>query len=644
MFLLFLYVLWQCLSINAFIAYDCSGLNMNITSISLIHNKVCHSTLPTDHPISVNIQLIQKSEIKLVETFQCLIKVHRTIHYCGMHSHLSAVQNGIATLINDVGEQNCRSIFKTKSFSLTNTKTISNLIINATTLRPITLIGKINVDGTCQGDSYTDFYGSWEQVVVQAEVSITLKHNYDLYNYKDNTIILKSGLQCNYIDGYCFDNEYGDTYWNFLTFNQCSDDFINVLYEGESTKLLLPNEQNKTFPLSSYYVEHQGNLFALRTIQKLNMCGFIIYQTEHPKLLIIEDQGQGFYFHQHTIHPLNLDLFTYINAKFVYIEKHLKLQILSLHRDSILQRCKLENQIINSHLSLAFISPNDFAYMYMKSSGYTAQVMGEVIHIIKCQPVDVILRPVDKCYLELPVMVSNQSYFMTPRSHLLIKYGTEISCNELLASYYFISNTWYSFSPTKHIMIPPHDFGSVIEEQWKYIDIKHLATDGIYTQDELSQLRDHIMYPVEKHSIENIMVRSYMGLHPEYQSQKGSFLLTPYDMDSLTENISKKIWTYITNFGNISSGIFGLYMIYLIMKHILALVFNSISLYKTLGCGLHLLGSICTSLTHLILNINQKEKPTKVLNVEDNQEEEKIIINTSNLYPILPTEPDPKFM
>lgn len=136
---------------------------------------------------------------------------------------------------------------------------------------------------------------------------------------------------------------------------------------------------------------------------------------------------------------------------------------MSLYRDMLTQRCKLENQIINNHLTLAFISPNDFAYMYMKGSGYTAQVMGEVIHIIKCQSIEVILRNTEKCYLELPVTANNKSYYMTPRSHLLMHYGTEISCNELLAPHYFLSNTWYSFAPQKHIMVPPHDFGTITE-------------------------------------------------------------------------------------------------------------------------------------------------------------------------------------
>lgn len=241
---------------ESIIAYDCSGLNMNVTTISLTHNKQCNDNIDKEQIITTRIQLIQRAEIKLIETFQCLLSIQRMIYYCGMHSHLSAVQNGFATLIRDIGEQNCRSIFQSKSISLTKTKSISDLRINQTIHNPITLIGKVNVDVTCRGESYSDFYGSWDNVVVLADVSITLKHNFDIYNYENSSVILKSGMRCVCTTGYCFDSDYSDTYWNFMALNSCSSSEVIT---------------------SNYFVENQGSLFALRTIKKLTLCGQIIH-------------------------------------------------------------------------------------------------------------------------------------------------------------------------------------------------------------------------------------------------------------------------------------------------------------------------------------------------------------------------------
>lgn len=48
---------------QAIIAYDCSGLNINVTTISLIHNKQCDHDIHHELIIPTQIQLVQKTEI-----------------------------------------------------------------------------------------------------------------------------------------------------------------------------------------------------------------------------------------------------------------------------------------------------------------------------------------------------------------------------------------------------------------------------------------------------------------------------------------------------------------------------------------------------------------------------------------------------
>jgi len=50
---------------------------------------------------------------------------------------------------------------------------------------------------------------------------------------------------------------------------------------------------------------------------------------------------------------MNLDMFTYVNSKFVYVERHIRNQIATLYQDIILQKCELEKQVIQNTLSLA---------------------------------------------------------------------------------------------------------------------------------------------------------------------------------------------------------------------------------------------------------------------------------------------------
>jgi hypothetical protein len=598
-FILFIFTI-SISSSKSFIAYDCSGINMNITSVSLINTFDCNHPSTNIKAIDTRIQLVQQPENLYIHAYSCKVHLFREVKYCGQGSHSSAVKNGIVSYVKELGDLACRSIYRTKAYEFAPGKYIDNLMMNSTSYRPLTISGTINVDGYCLGTVYSDFYGTWDTVVVQGSYTITLESFTAVLNIKNNKIILKTGNSCNYLDGYCFDNYLGDTYWDVYPHQDCHSTSMDVLYEGTASKYTDSIDNDLIDGKTNFIVHNNGMLFALRVIKQTIVCGQKIYQTEHPKLFIIENNDSEFFYKKSSTNVMNLDMFTYINSKFVYLERHIKQQMNSMYTDLITQRCQLENYVLQNLLTLAFVNPNDFAYIYMKSPGYTAQVLGEVIHIIKCQPIDVKLRDTDVCFKELPISYDNKSLFMTPKSHLVTSYGTEISCNDLLAPIYYLSGNWFLFSPKRHQTTEPNVFGFVSSSNWSYLDITNLATDGIYTQDELDSLRDHIMYPIEKQSVENIMVRNYMGLNPYIQSKHGSFMLTPYDIDNLTESLSHKIWEYFTNFGTITSGLFGLYVGFLLLKYIINLIFNGLSLYKTFGCSLKLLGLAFSSVTHYL--------------------------------------------
>jgi len=68
----------------------------------------------------------------------------------------------------------------------------------------------------------------------------------------------------------------------------------------------------------------------------------------------------------------NMNIFAYVNSKFVYVEKYIRTQINYLYRYVLKQRCNLERQVMKNALSLAIHSPDEFAYQIMKGSGYMA--------------------------------------------------------------------------------------------------------------------------------------------------------------------------------------------------------------------------------------------------------------------------------
>ena len=58
--------------------------------------------------------------------------------------------------------------------------------------------------------------------------------------------------------------------------------------------------------------------------------------------------------------------------------------------------------------------------MYTETSiVYMSVIAVEVVHIVKCIPVEVKYRKTEECYLQLPVFRENQSFSLSPRTHIL---------------------------------------------------------------------------------------------------------------------------------------------------------------------------------------------------------------------------------
>ena len=62
----------------------------------------------------------------------------------------------------------------------------------------------------------------------------------------------------------------------------------------------------------------------------------------------------------------------------------------------------------------------------MKGPGYMAVTAGDVVHVIKCIPVEVMIQHEDKCYAKLKVMKGNSTHFLTPRTHIIKTRETKV--------------------------------------------------------------------------------------------------------------------------------------------------------------------------------------------------------------------------
>ncbi|EFN77143.1 hypothetical protein EAI_08677 [Harpegnathos saltator] len=170
------------------LGYDCGGAALNVTTISLFDIGECHP--PEDRPISTTtyIQPLQAAEYSRIRIISCRVEIDRHLFYCC--SHISLIQGGHRKYIIDLDQSSYTKMHATGSFSYGPNAPVIDLLSNATNYRTLTLAGTASVDGTCKGTQFSDYYGTWNDVVVKASLYISYKDYYTIVKPAQDLIIL----------------------------------------------------------------------------------------------------------------------------------------------------------------------------------------------------------------------------------------------------------------------------------------------------------------------------------------------------------------------------------------------------------------------------------------------------------------------
>lgn len=470
------------------IGYDCGGKGMNITRISLLEVGTCEIPRKEVTTTTEYIRLLQSKKFSETSVRQCKVMVRRDIRGCGFMDHETAVPYGVSDYLEEVTREQCDAMHDHGTFSMGTGGVITGLIVNSTVYRSIILAGEIEFNQDCEGTQYATALGTYKDVTVQAALTITLT-SYTAKSDRDKNVLhLNSGVNCKLDKNTCLDNTGGNTFWTNVPIDQCSFEDYDVIYEGPASKIVTLESSAKPI----YSVISNTSTFSIMTAELMHVCGTTIITTEHSRLFIYEmsrtfvEEGRGRRRGKMIVE--NVDFTTYVNAKIVYVERHIRTQMETLYYELNHQRCQLERKVLRNLLSIALVKPDEFAYNLIEGPGHIAVITGEVVRVIKCLPVEVTILRTATCYLELPVLRNNQTRFLTPKTHILLRKGTEIKCNDAIPSTYKIADTWYEITPKAYKSGEPEILHPTITKTWKYEDPGVLATTGIYTQQELENL------------------------------------------------------------------------------------------------------------------------------------------------------------
>lgn len=200
-----------------------------------------------------------------------------------------------------------------------------------------------------------------------------------------------------------------------------------------------------------------------------------------------------------------------------------------------MQHCyDLERESLNNSLAVSLVAPDQFAYYFMKGPGYYAQIVGEAIYIIKCVAMEVQAQKGKECFQQLGVLRNGEIWFLQPRTYILTRIGTQISCNDIIPPLFKVDDVWYKFLPTAVATLPPRTIEPHKSETWHYKNPAALATAGIYGKEDLDVLRQTLLFPMKKHAILNIMARGTSGQSVAFQ------------WPMLTRGPGKTVWNSVT--------------------------------------------------------------------------------------------------
>lgn len=628
--------------VTAMIAYDCASKEMNITSISLLDTEPCPPYRTESIVDNIEVQVLQERETYNVHIYQCLIEIDYHVTYCGMHSHSSEVKNGWGTMIQDLTEDECKQMHRS-NVAYVFGKTIQGVHRNSTLTTTINLAGTVNSEGKCTGGDLNLGANHWSSVVGVAKVSIKLSDSTGIYRIADDTVVSRTGLSCKYSARSCMDAYDGLITWDIRKDEKCTRSSYLVLYRGRVSKVTIKATGNKYDSYVMYSVKDGKFLATLLEKGTKVICGITVTITDHPKLLIQEIKSGLYFFEPSGLASSNMDIFLYVNAKFTHIENHMRREMSTMYETIIKDQCETKRALLQTQLTLATIDPVEFAYTYKQEPGYSSVVMGEQVHLVKCKAVYVTARKIEGCYNEMPVNYTGKPMFMAPRSRIIQKTGTPITCSVLMQPTYRIAGVWYVSQSGLTKTSEPSLLSPVSETKWTYTDAGELATQGIYSYNDLDVLRAQLMYPSERKAISQTMSAAIN--QDSYISDTSMFnkLLTKDAVEASFKGFMNDTWVKFMTFGNFFSGVFGVLLLTKLIKWSFDTIVHSKGLYEVYGCGWHLIASVWDAATTYFLSpVRVAKAQTKIQEkTEEKLKQAHEIESPPQLYPVLETPSAP---
>lgn len=263
-----------------------------------------------------------------------------------------------------------------------------------------------------------------------------------------------------------------------------------------------------------------------------------------------------------------------------------------------------------------------------------ALTRGEVIHLIRCVPVEVSVTETTTCYTEAAVSYKNTTYYLSPRNRILKTVGTEIECNNLLPVIFKITDNWFSLYPKPQKVHNPHVLDPNPNTTWVYESPHELMEAGLYGVKEVEALQKQMLFAGEQKSLDSSVIRKYKGENINLPEGDIHNLFSGETIQKFTTSIYSKVTTGLQKVGDWTSIVIGVVFIYKLFIMVLDWIFNYLTLKGAFGkCNWR----VCCFFSEGIVNFifSRRQEPGKPTTDKELSE----INPATSLYPPIPSAP-----
>lgn len=528
---------------SAIIAYDCNGDRVHKTSISLVDTPSCSFSRENVTESEMAVAVTQSTLTREVPFLRCLVVAYHHIWRCGSVIDTN-VRGGNYAEVLTLTLHDCEQMIYNKRYQTVNGNVINiNLDPGGRMSFSYTSWGKISESGSCDPGPVLASNGAvYDSHTRNTRLEMWYTTGSGRLAVERKSLIMPNGMQCNIEAESCELADYGQVFWK-QPIPTCKSEVEeqSLVYKGPAT-LITNRDTNDKF----IHVSFSGHHFQIKLEQRSTyVCGFRSYYTEHPRLFITLLDSAFPDFPLKEISNTDVNMMNYINSKLVYSLRHIKDQVMDLYRLFEHERCLMQNRITSNLLTLAILSPIEFAYQYFGEPGYTAVVRGEVVHIARCVPVPVVPTHTNTCYNEMPVIHNNNTVFMMARTRLLMEIGTIIECSSDLGAQYKLGSRWVTMVQSGLISVERPNVISPDPISYEFEGIEDMMIGGLYTKETITKYQQILTSPMEESVLMSRMNTAIRGGDAMPANYPASNIFTQTDLDKLKTKISMGLSTML---------------------------------------------------------------------------------------------------